>query len=170
MVTEKLILSVERFRYYAGFAQTTDENLLAPMIKAATDVIATNILGKDLVAKLITDYNNDSLTGAYDMIYPSVEQMIIWQAYVYTLPRMAVRISNGQITTGNSENPTADRQAIADLQRQGESLQAHWEGVVKGLLNDHHSEIPELDSSCFGTTDQSSTNHIYSFNNKYSDF
>ena len=145
-MNEKLIISIDKLRYYANIADTTDANFLAPLIIQATDTIGEQTLGTALVNKLITDYNNDSLSGIYETIYPMVEKMIVWQSYSLGLPRMLYRIGNGQITKGTSSgnsNPI-DTTDLANLQRGASATVATYENKVKTFLQYNYNSIPEL--------------------------
>lgn len=176
MVSEKIIISVEKLRFYCNISDSYDADWLVPYVIQATDLLSESILGTSLTNKLIEDYNVGPLTGKYEELYPLVEKMVCWQTYVLCLPNMSIRISNGQITTGFSENPTADINLLAGLQRTAESTKVMWENRVKGFICGHSPLLPELKDCNLGylssntTPSDTSMGTIYSHNRHFNDF
>lgn len=145
-MSEDLIISIDKMRYYANISDTTDANFLAPLIIQATDTIGESTLGTALVERLRSDYNNDTLAGIYSTLYVMVEKMIIWQSYSLGLPRMLYRIGNGQITKGTSSGNSdpIDSADLSNLQRGAAATLATYENKVKTFLQSNYSSFPEL--------------------------
>lgn len=149
MVTEDLIIGIDRFRFFAGVDESVDSNIIAPLIIQATRAISEKILGTALTRKLITEYNDDNLTGIYAELYSSdkasVELMVIWQTFQLGMPRFLYRIGNGQVTKGNSSNgEVATNQDVAFLQKSAEANLLREENSVKKFLSQNRQSIAEL--------------------------
>ena len=151
-ITKDLIISVDDMRYYCALSDSFDENILAPFILQATDTIAQNILGTALTEKIITDYNAGTLSGVYQTLYDSADsrlvRMVAWQAYVLSIPRMALYIANGGITRLSGANgESATNQDISMLQRNAEATLLTYENQVKNYLSQNSSSFTELNDN-----------------------
>ena len=140
-----LIISIDRFRELTGVYDTMDENLIAPHIEIATDVLTEEVLGTALTDKLTTDFNADTLTGLYETVYPYVEKMVIFQAFKFGLVSWLIQVSNGKITKGSTLDSTPiELSELAALERRQDSKIARYTNQVKKFLADNYSDIPEL--------------------------
>lgn len=145
-----LIISVEDFRTYAAISESFDENVLAAMIEASTDLNCQQVLGTALTQKLITDYNAGTLAGVYDELYDSpkasVKKMVIWQTYVYNLGRFAYKIQNSGVSKsgGDLEAESVTRTELADLTQRETAKMVMYENRVKNFLVENQSSISEL--------------------------
>ena len=150
MATFTLIISVDDFKAYTGISDSFDSNFLAPIIERATDINCQAILGTALTDKLITDYNAGTLAGAYQELYDSskssVLKMIVWQAYIYGLPRFAFKIQNSGISRsgGDLDAEAIGNAELAILQREAEAAKVLYENRVKTYLSNNAASLPEL--------------------------
>jgi hypothetical protein len=153
LINEPLIISVDDIRSYTAISDNFDSQILAACIKRAQDLNCRNILGTALTNKLVTDYNSDSLTGIYETLYDSSEAsvrlMVVWQAYVYGLPRMAFKIQNSGIskTGGDIDATVITNEELGILQREAKGALTAYENNVKRFIQLNYSDIPELSDS-----------------------
>ena len=148
-----LIISIEELRAYLGISDSYDSNFLAGIVESTTDLNTQTILGTSLTEKLITDYNAGTLTGVYQELYDStkssVKKMVIWQAYVHNLGKLAYKIQNSGIskTGGDIEAESVSRTELADLEERERAKMVLYENRVKTYLSANSSSIPELQDS-----------------------
>ena len=151
-MNEDLIIGVDRFKYFTGVSKGFDSKFLAPLIIQATDLISQNILGTALMIKLRTDYNELTLTGAYQELYnsdkASVEKMVIYQALILGLPRMLYKIGAETISTGDTEEVSSiGTDELSLLQRQASASKVFYENQVIDYLRNNRASLPELDNN-----------------------
>lgn len=140
-----LIISIDRFRELTGVYDTMDENLIAPHIEIATDVLTEEVLGTALTNKLITDFNADTLTGLYETVYPYVEKMVVFQAFKFGLVSWLIQVSNGKITKGSTlDSSPIELSELAALERRQDAKIVRYTNQVKKFLADNFNDIPEL--------------------------
>jgi hypothetical protein len=153
LTNQNLIVSIDDFRGFTAISDNFDSSILASIIIRATDLNCQEVLGTALTEKLTTDFNADTLAGDYLELYDSakasVKKMVIWQAYVYGLPRFAFKIQNNGIskTGGDLDTNSIDNSDLGILQREARGVLANYENRVKNYLSQNYSNFPELQDS-----------------------
>lgn len=148
-VTIPLLIDIDKFKFFLGISESFDSRYLEPIIIQATDLSAQNILGTELMVKLRSDFNEDTLAGVYQELYDSdkasVMKMVIYQAYVIGLPRMLYKIGAETISKGETDEVTSiEMDELARLQRSAEGSRAFYENQVKNYLLNNWASFPEL--------------------------
>lgn len=150
LTNQNLIISVDDLRGLTAISDNFDISILTSVIIRATDLNCQEILGTALTEKLITDFNADTLAGDYLELYDSakssVKKMVVWQAYVYGLPRFAFKIQNNGIskTGGDIEADSIDNTELGILQREAKGALTLYENRVKNYLSQNYSKFTEL--------------------------
>ena len=150
LTEQELIISIDDFRNLTAISDNFDSSILAALIIRATDLNCQEVLGTALTDKLVADYNAGTLAGDYLELYDSskasVKKMVIWQAYVYGLPRFAFKIQNSGIskTGGNIDADVIDNTDLGILQREAKGALTLYENRVKSYLSQNFNNFPEL--------------------------
>ena len=150
LTDQKLIISVDDFRGFTAISDNFNESVLTAIIIRATDLNCQEIIGTALTEKLIELSNASTLAGDYLELYDSakcsVKKMVIWQAYVYGLPRFAFKIQNNGIskTGGDIESDPIENSELGILQREAKGALTLYENKVKTYLLNNRSKFPEL--------------------------
>lgn len=148
-MAQTLIIGIDDFRELTGLGDAISETRLTAMIVAATDTYTRTILGTALTQALITKYNADDLSGAYQELYDSehcsVKKMVIWQTFVHNMNSLLWTVGNGSISRGTPEQgQSADASDIANLKREKAAMLAQYENDVKKYLSQNQSDFSEL--------------------------
>lgn len=73
----KLLISIDDISRLSGFDGNIDNDTINPFIFMAQNSEIKRILGADLYAKIVTDYENDVLAGDYLTIYDNYISIIL---------------------------------------------------------------------------------------------
>ena len=103
-IQHTLFISTDRLKKDSALGGSVDDNLLLPYILMAQDRYILPVLGTDLNAKLISDIQGSSLSGAYlTLLQTYIQPSLVQYSFATCLPFLRLRMVNNSIVTMNSE-------------------------------------------------------------------
>ena len=103
-IQHTLFISTDRLKKDSALGGSVDDNLLLPYILMAQDRDILPVLGTDLNAKLISDIQGSSLSGAYlTLLQTYIQPALVQFAFATVLPFLRLRMVNNSIVTMSSE-------------------------------------------------------------------
>lgn len=122
-----------------------DANKLYPDVKQAQLTVIKPLIGTQLYNKILTEFENNTLTGLYDELYSDyLKPMIIHAATAFYIGHGAYEVSNKGITKGGGEFnqglTLAEVNTLADKQTM--FYTNYKDGLVE-FLDENKDSIPE---------------------------
>lgn len=103
-IQHTLFISTNRLKKDSSLGGSVDDDLLLPYILMSQDRYILPVLGTDLYNKLISDVNNDTLTGNYlTLLQTYIQPALVQFSYAVILPFLRLRMVNNAIVTMSSE-------------------------------------------------------------------
>ena len=103
-IQHTLFISTDRLKKDSALGGSVDDNLLLPYILMAQDRYILPVLGTDLNAKLISDIQGSSLSGAYlTLLQTYIQPALVQFAFATVLPFLRLRMVNNSVVTMSSE-------------------------------------------------------------------
>ena len=103
-IQHTLFISTDRIKKDTALGGSVDDNLLLPYILMAQDRYILPVLGTDLNAKLISDIQGSSLSGAYlTLLQTYIQPALVQFAFATVLPFLRLRMVNNSVVTMSSE-------------------------------------------------------------------
>ncbi|MAL49717.1 MAG: hypothetical protein CMH18_08170 [Methylophaga sp.] len=103
-IQHTLFISTNRLKKDSSLGGSVDDDLLLPYILMAQDRYILPVLGTDLYNKLISDVNNDTLTGNYlTLLQTYIQPALVQFSYAVILPFLRLRMVNNAVVTMSSE-------------------------------------------------------------------
>ena len=103
-IQHTLFISTDRLKKDSALGGSVDDNLLLPYILMAQDRYILPVLGTDLNAKLISDIQGSSLSGAYlTLLQTYIQPALVQFAFATELPFLRLRMVNNSVVTMSSE-------------------------------------------------------------------
>ena len=97
-IQHTLYISSTRLKKDSAIGGSVDDNLVMPYILLAQDMNIIPILGTDLDAKLKSDIQGGSLTGAYKTLVETyIQPALVQFAFVSLVPYLRLRIVNNAV-------------------------------------------------------------------------
>jgi hypothetical protein len=103
-IQHTLFISTDRLKKDSALGGSVDDNILLPYILMAQDRYILPVLGTDLNAKLISDIQGSSLSGAYlTLLQTYIQPSLVQYSFATVLPFLRLRMVNNSVVTMNSE-------------------------------------------------------------------
>ena len=103
-IQHTLFISTNRLKKDSSLGGSVDDDLLLPYILMSQDRYILPVLGTDLYNKLISDVNNDTLTGNYlTLLQTYIQPALVQFSYAVILPFLRLRMVNNAVLTMSSE-------------------------------------------------------------------
>ncbi len=103
-IQHTLFISTNRLKKDSSLGGSVDDDLLLPYILMSQDRYILPVLGTDLYNKLISDVNNDTLTGNYlTLLQTYIQPALVQFSYAVILPFLRLRMVNNAVVTMSSE-------------------------------------------------------------------
>jgi hypothetical protein len=103
-IQHTLFISTNRLKKDSSLGGSVDDDLLLPYILMAQDRYILPVLGTDLYNKLISEVNNDTLTGNYlTLLQTYIQPALVQFSYAVILPFLRLRMVNNAVVTMSSE-------------------------------------------------------------------
>lgn len=124
-----------------------DEELEHPVFRGQE--MARMLMGDEFYQDFLTNYKNDTLSTAYNALYPYIKQFVAWQSYaVYTVKANFKPTRAGfRVHTEANSQPASDVQLsiiIKDAKLQAE----YYKSLMVSFLDGHKSDYPLYSNSC----------------------
>jgi len=123
-----LLISEAKLKRFTDINNNLDVDLISSVIREAQIIHITRILGSKLYDKLISDVDNNTLTGDYkSLVDEYVQDSLLYWAYYESLETIYLRPRNAGLVkpTGGENNIDADI-ALYDKKRQSVKNKAEY--------------------------------------------
>lgn len=143
-----LILKEDDITRLTSFTGNIDIDKLTPFIYTAQSNEIRRILGLELYNKILTDFDNDTLSGEYLKIYEDyIIDMLVYYSASDFLTFGTIIVDNGGVYRHTAENAELVEQADIDkLVMKYNSLGANKELQYKEYIKT--ITLPEIDNNC----------------------
>jgi len=146
-MTTTLFISENKLKNFTDLNNSVDPDLLKNAVREAQDINIQRMLGYNLYQKLITDVNNNTLTGYYlTLMNEYLQDTLLYWSYYEALESIWLRPRNNGllIPNGGVEASAVDSNTY-DKKRQSVKNKAEWyaERMV-GWLIDNQTQFPEF--------------------------
>ena len=146
-MTTTLFISENKLKNFTDLNNSLDPDLLKNAVREAQDINIQRMLGYNLYQKLITDVNNNTLTGYYlTLMNEYLQDTLLYWSYYEALESIWLRPRNNGllIPQGGGEALAVDSNTY-DKKRQSVKNKAEWyaERMV-GWLIDNQTQFPEF--------------------------
>ena len=139
-------IDLKRFTFVDG---NLDSDKLLQFVKIAQDIHIQGYLGSDLLNKIKSDIENNTLTGVYlELLKNYVVPMLVHWAMVEYLPFSAYNVSNKGINKQTSENAeTVSKNEVDFLIQKSRSLAENYSQRFVDYMVYNQSDFPEYTSN-----------------------
>jgi hypothetical protein len=146
-MTTTLFISENKLKNFTDLNNSVDPDLLKNAVREAQDINIQRMLGYNLYQKIITDVNNNTLTGYYlTLMNEYLQDTLLYWSYYEALESIWLRPRNNGllIPNGGVEASAVDSNTY-DKKRQSVKNKAEWyaERMV-GWLIDNETQFPEF--------------------------
>ena len=146
-MTTTLFISENKLKNFTDLNNSVDPDLLKNAVREAQDINIQRMLGYNLYQKMITDVNNNTLTGYYlTLMNEYLQDTLLYWSYYEALESIWLRPRNNGllIPQGGVEASAVDSNTY-DKKRQSVKNKAEWyaERMV-GWLIDNQTQFPEF--------------------------
>lgn len=126
-----------------------EDAVMVPAIILAQDKYIQQYLGTDLLEKLKSDIEGDTLTGNYEALVDGyVRKATVWWSMVEMLPNLYVKLDNGGLVIRTAENTSAigEDDLHREIENARQNAQFYTTRLVEYLCN-NSSLFPEYKSN-----------------------
>lgn len=129
----------------SAIQDNVDDKLIVPYIKKSQFTHIHQLLGSNLYEKILSDIENDTLTGNYKILVDRYIKscLIEWTVYE-VMPFISLKLDNKSITKGNSDySDAADLNDLKYLRQTVRDLASFYNQRVINYLKANTSLFPE---------------------------
>ena len=151
-MAEALLITRQDVVKFTAMNGNVDTDNFIQYVKIAQDIHIQNYLGTDLLEKIKSDIENDTLSGDYlALTVTYVKPMLIHWAMVEYLPFAAYTIANKGVYKHNSENATnVEKNEIDFLIEKERQIAQHYTERFIEHISFNTDKFPEYNSNSNG--------------------
>lgn len=142
-------ISSEYLKKHTTVNGSVDDNIIYPCVTLAQDKWMLPYLGSDLMAKLKTDVEDDTLSGNYlTLMNDYVRPAVTWWTMFEVTPHLTYRMDNGTLVQRISEDaqPISDR-VMKDMLDRFKRNAEHYTTLMVEYLCANSTLFPEYSSN-----------------------
>jgi hypothetical protein len=149
--SEILFINKEYLTKYTQLNEAVDTNLIRPAIYLAQDKYIQLWLGTDLMNKIKSDIQNNTLAGNYATLLNNyIVKPTAWWKMVELYPSLVYKLDNGNVVSRQSEDTTpvtkGELDSLVDKARDNATF---YTQRLVDYLCDNNSLFPEYTSNTF---------------------
>jgi len=149
--SEILFINKEYLTKYTQLNEAVDTNLIRPAIYLAQDKYIQLWLGTDLMNKIKSDIQNNTLSGVYETLLNNyIVKPTAWWTMVELYPSLVYKLDNGNVVSRQSEDTTpvtkGELDSLVDKARDNATF---YTQRLVDYLCDNNSSFPEYTSNTF---------------------
>ena len=149
--SEILFINKEYLTKYTQLNEAVDTNLIRPAIYLAQDKYIQLWLGTDLMNKIKSDIQNNTLAGNYATLLNNyIVKPTAWWTMVELYPSLVYKLDNGNVVSRQSEDTTpvtkGELDSLVDKARDNATF---YTQRLVDYLCDNNSLFPEYTSNTF---------------------
>jgi len=145
-----LLISETKVREFTDINKNVDSKLITSNILLAQDITVQRLVGTKLYQKLMSDIQNNTLTGNYQTLLDNfVQPVLLWASYYEILEAIFARPrNNGLLKPTGGENSESVDQTMYDRKRDSaRSRRDFYAETLARYLIDFQSQFPEISST-----------------------
>lgn len=148
-MAEVLFINDTYIKKYTSVNGSVDPNLLYPSILLAQDKYLEVYLGTNLMDKLKSDVENNTLAGNYLVLMDEyVRKCLLWFTMVEVIPYLTYKIDNGTLVQRTSEDTQSiDGGAMKDLISRNQINADYYRKRLVDYLCANSSLFPEYNTN-----------------------
>ncbi len=149
--SEILFINKEYLTKYTQLNEAVDTNLIRPAVYLAQDKYIQLWLGTDLMNKIKSDIQNNTLSGVYETLLNNyIVKPTAWWTMVELYPSLVYKLDNGNVVSRQSEDTTpvtkGELDSLVDKARDNATF---YTQRLVDYLCDNNSSFPEYTSNTF---------------------
>lgn len=107
------------------------------------------LMGDAFYQDYLTNYKANTLSAAYLLIQPYINQYIAWQAHEFWVPKANFKVTRGGFRVHTEENSVvASDIQMATLIKDAKYQSQYYKNLFVDYLNNHHADYPLYEYSC----------------------
>ena len=140
-----LIVGTDTVKRFTPIQQNVEDNLIIPYIIKVQDTHIQDKLGTDLYDKIITDIDNNQLSGDYiTLVTKYITPCLVEWTFYEVLPFINYKVTNKSVVQGNSEFASeTDLNDIQYLRSVARDMAEFYTNMLVGYLREHSNLYPE---------------------------
>ena len=166
-IQHTLYISSTRLKKDSAIGGSVDDNLVMPYILLAQDMNILPILGTDLDAKLKSDIQGGSLTGAYKTLVETyIQPALVQFAFVSLVPYLRLRFVNNAVVVmgATDQSSSASYEDLEPLMNTATDAAEFYRQRCIDYLRNNSSSFPEYTSNSGADLDPTTRNYYAGIN------
>lgn len=151
-MTTTFLISEAKVRSFTSLNNSVDTDLIKNCIRTAQDYRLQSVIGTVLYQKLLSDVDNNTLTGTYKTLVDDyIQDFLLYAVYYETLEEIYLRPrNNGLLRPNGGENSDPVDKNLYDMKRQSvENKMTYYAERLTNYIIEKQTELPELNESQF---------------------
>ena len=166
-IQHTLYISSTRLKKDSAIGGSVDDNLVMPYILLAQDMNILPILGTDLDAKLKSDIQGGSLTGAYKTLVETyIQPALVQFAFVSLVPYLRLRFVNNAVVVmgATDQSSSASYDDLKPVMDTATDAAEFYRQRCIDYLRNNSSSFPEYTSNTGADLDPTTRNYYAGIN------
>ena len=166
-IQHTLYISSTRLKKDSAIGGSVYDNLIMPYILLAQDMNILPILGTDLDAKLKSDIQGGSLTGAYKTLVETyIQPALVQFAFVSLVPYLRLRFVNNAVVVmgATDQSSSASYEDLEPLMNTATDAAEFYRQRCIDYLRNNSSSFPEYTSNTGADLDPTTRNYYAGIN------
>ena len=166
-IQHTLYISSTRLKKDSAIGGSVDDNLVMPYILLAQDMNILPILGTDLDAKLKSDIQGGSLTGAYKTLVETyIQPALVQYSFVSLVPYLRLRFVNNAVVVmgATDQSSSASYEDLEPLMNTATDAAEFYRQRCIDYLRNNSSSFPEYTSNTGADLDPTTRNYYAGIN------
>ena len=166
-IQHTLYISSTRLKKDSAIGGSVDDNLIMPYILLAQDMNILPILGTDLDAKLKSDIQGGSLTGAYKTLVETyIQPALVQYSFVSLVPYLRLRFVNNAVVVmgATDQSSSASSEDLEPLMNTATDAAEFYRQRCIDYLRNNTSSFSEYSSNTGADLDPTTRNYYAGIN------
>ena len=166
-IQHTLYISATRLKKDSAIGGSVEDDLIMPYILLAQDMNILPILGTDLDAKLKSDIQGGSLTGAYKtLVEDYIQPALVQFSFVSLVPYLRLRFSNNSVVImgATEQSSSATYEDLEPVMNTAENAAEFYRQRCIDFLRNNESSFPEYSTNSGADLDPTVNNYFAGIN------
>jgi hypothetical protein len=166
-IQHTLYISATRIKKDTALGGSVDDNVIMPYILLAQDMFILPILGTDLDAKLKSDIQGSSLTGAYKTLVETyIQPSLVQFAFAELAPFLRLRFVNNAVVImgATDQSDSATYEDIKPLIDRAKDAAEFYRQRLIDYIRNNTSSFPEYNTNTGADLDPTTRNYYSGIN------
>ena len=162
-IQHTLYISATRLKKDSAIGGSVEDDLIMPYILLAQDMNILPILGTDLDAKLKSDIQGGSLTGAYKtLVEDYIQPAFVQFSFVSLVPYLRLRFSNNSVVImgATEQSSSATYEDLEPVMNTAENAAEFYRQRCIDFLRNNESSFPEYSTNSGSDLDPTVNNYF----------